>query len=210
MFKRRGIENFWNLQFLTKFIESEDAFIAGGCFKNLISNQPVKDVDIYFTSSTAFDKAVASFTSKCERVDAVPAQFTPSYQNDRVIAFNHIETGIRVELIRSIFGTPEQIIGIFDFTVTKFALFLEKDEDTQALIPKIIHHEDFFEHLHTKRLVIDDQLPFPVSSFERSYKYRDYGFKLCRESKMKLVMAIRELPTVSDDDFQASLYAGFD
>ena len=37
---------------------------------------------------------------------------------------------------------------------------------------KLLYHEKFFEHLHMKRLVIDENIPFPVSTWERSYKYK--------------------------------------
>ena len=67
------------------------------------------------------------------------------------------------------------------------------DEDNYLLQFRILHHDDFFEHLQTKRLVIDDALNFPISSFERSYRYRDKGYKLCRESKNKLLKCINEL-----------------
>lgn len=30
---------------------------------------------------------------------------------------------------------------------------------------KLLYHEKFFEHLHMKRLVIDENIPFPVSTW---------------------------------------------
>lgn len=50
---------------------------------------------------------------------------------------------------------------------------------------KLLYHEKFFEHLHMKRLVIDENIPFPVSTWERSYRYKGYGYNMCRETKKK-------------------------
>ncbi len=68
----------------------------------------------------------------------------------------------------------------------------------------------FFEHLQMNRLVIDNLILFPVSTFERSYKYRDYGFRLCKESRIKLLQAINEQEFIDEADFIASLYNGLD
>lgn len=56
---------------------------------------------------------------------------------------------------------------------------------------KLLYHEKFFEHLHMKRLVIDENIPFPVSTWERSYRYKGYGYNMCRETKKKLLQAIK-------------------
>lgn len=198
-FKERGIENFWSLTFLEKYMTLTGGFIAGGCFKNLLSNQTIKDIDVYFETESQFNQAV----HKCdEKVNS--GKLRISYENERVKAYVDIRTDIRIELIRTLFGSPKEIISKFDFTITKFTLFKENDE------LKIIHHNDFFEHLNMKRLVIDDLLLFPISTFERTYKYRDYGYKLCKESKVKLVKAINDQPLIDDNSFNQSFYAGLD
>lgn len=198
-FKERGIENFWSLTFLEKYMTLTGGFIAGGCFKNLLSNQTIKDIDVYFETESQFNQAV----HKCdEKVNS--GELRISYENERVKAYVDIRTDIRIELIRTLFGSPKEIISKFDFTITKFTLFKENDE------LKIIHHNDFFEHLNMKRLIIDDLLLFPVSTFERTYKYRDYGYKLCKESKIKLVKAINDQPLIDDNSFNQSFYAGLD
>lgn len=198
-FKERGIENFWSLTFLEKYMTLTGGFIAGGCFKNLLSNQTIKDIDVYFETESQFNQAV----HKCdEKVNS--GELRISYENERVKAYVDIRTDIRIELIRTLFGSPKEIISKFDFTITKFTLFKENYE------LKIIHHNDFFEHLNMKRLVIDDLLLFPISTFERTYKYRDYGYKLCKESKVKLVKAINDQPLIDDNSFNQSFYAGLD
>lgn len=198
-FRERGIENFLPLSFLDKYITLTGGFIAGGCFKNLLSSKEVKDIDIYFENELAFDAAV----NRCKNAVRM-GTLLDSYENQKVIAFTDVETNIRIELVRSVFGVPEEIINVFDFTVTKFALFKKEGK----LI--IIHHVDFFEHLSMKRLVIDNLMVLPVSTFERTYKYRDYGYKLCQESKIKLVTALNQMTLTSADLFARSFYDGLD
>lgn len=196
---KRGIENFWKLSFLEKFIQLTNGFIAGGCFKNILSDEPIKDIDVYFRTPQDFDEAVKTCNKQVE-----DGLLKLSYENERVIAFVDLQSDIRIELIYTIYGSPEDVISQFDFTITKFVLYSEDQE------LEIIHHNDFFEHLSMKRLVIDDLLLFPVSTFERSYKYRDYGYKLCKESRMKLVKSLNSLPVVNEADFIQSFYAGLD
>lgn len=203
MYKTRGIENFWSLAFLDQFMFGHKGFIAGGCFKNILTDKKVKDIDIYFESNDDFKRAVNYFKKLVNE-----RKYRPSYQNNKVEAFVCLSNGVRVELIKSIFGNPEEVINQFDFTVTKFAYYkIQNDDDVEY---KIIHHNDFFEHLQMNRLVIDNLLLFPVSTFERSYKYRDYGFRLCKESRIKLLQAINEQEFIDENDFIASLYNGLD
>ena len=75
---------------------------------------------------------------------------------------------------------------------------------------EVMYHEDYFEHLQMKRLVIDDGIPFPVSTFNRSYKYQSYGYGLCKESKIKLITSLREIDVLNEDELGKSLYEGKD
>lgn len=72
-----------------------------------------------------------------------------------------------------------------------------------------MYNDKFFEHLHLKRLVIDNEIPFPMSTFERVLRYAKYGYFPCKETKLKLVKALNEL---SDKEIEVpeSLYDGWD
>lgn len=56
-------ENFWFLRFLGQYMQGHKGFIAGGCFKNILSREKVKDVDIFFHNQSDFDEAVAHFNT---------------------------------------------------------------------------------------------------------------------------------------------------
>ena len=44
-----------------------------------------------------------------------------------------------------------------------------------------------------KRLVTDGNIPYPMSTFERMLRYAKYGYFPCRETKLKIIKALRDL-----------------
>jgi hypothetical protein len=173
-------------------------FIAGGCFKNIFTNQKIKDVDIFFERIEDWNEALNYYKSQTQ-------DFSFVYENDNATGFKHIKSNQKLEIIKSRFGKPEELIRNFDFTIAKFAYY--KDTSNDDVEYKFIYHPDFFEHLTLKKLVMDESSLFPVNTFERSYKYQRYGFGMCRETKQKL---LKLLQGANVDDIGSSLYFGFD
>lgn len=201
---KSGPEHIFLLRQLDKFMTNHKGFIAGGCFKNLFNQEKIKDVDVFFRCVEDWQDAVDTFNSD--------EKFTAAYSSENVRAYRHTDSGIPVELVRSTFGTPEEIISKFDFSVTKFAYYKEQDKDddgNEVLQYKAVYHPQFFEHLHLKRLIIDDQILKPMNAFNRVLKYRHYGFVPCVETKLKLINAIRRLPE-SEVLVPTNFYEGFD
>ena len=241
MFIKESRDNYWMLNWLDQFMIGHKGFICGGCFKNIFNKEKVKDLDIFFPSRTDFDDAVEYYDSKTAGywIDGDPddelsedkAEYRFLYENKNVKAYIHKKTGVRIELCCKIFGTAEDILNQFDFTIVKFAyykeevedetgaevenpfhddLYEDEDEDIETHIEyRILVHDKFFEHLHMKRLVTDDKIPFPMSTFERAFRYAKYGYFPCKETKMKMARAIKEL---SDEQLEVSesLYDGMD
>lgn len=215
-----------------KYLTGHKGHIAGGVFKNIFQKERFKDVDIFFQSESDWKEAVAYYKGNEEYELEVEAK--------NFISFKEISTGVRVELIGysttekpetslfgdddsldsisdvieihrgddelELYGTPEETLSSFDFTVTKFAVYRTSDDEFEVL-----YHEKFFEHLHLKRLIIDDSLVRPFSTFERTLRYTGYGYKMCRESKAALIQAIlNEGELGSIEQISASLYDGMD
>jgi len=142
-----------------------------------------------------------------------------TYENNNAIGYRSQGASYWFDLIKGRCGTPDQILDMFDFTVTKFALYRDTKVSNNVIYVddlkfdivepeyKVIYHPKFFEHLVTKKLVIDDQLLFPISTFNRTYRYRDYGYHLCRESKIKL---LTELKNVEDVIINSDMYEALD
>lgn len=58
-------------------------------------------------------------------------------------------------------------------------------------------------------VVIDKDIPFPMSTFERMLRYAKYGYFPCKETKMKIINALRDL-TDEQVELSESLYDGMD
>lgn len=201
-------ENFWKMRFLDKYMQGHRGFIAGGCFKNILSNEQVKDIDIFFESQEDFQDAVNYYN---ELIESGNSKWKFKYRNDKACAFQEEGSKIWIELVESVFGHPEEILEAFDFTVSKFAYYKKAIilEESDGVEYALLYHKDFFEHLHQKRLVIDNMIPFPISTWERSYRYKGYGFNMCRETKKKLLAAIRQT-NENDEGLSFYLQGGWD
>lgn len=224
-------DNYYMLNWLDEFMVGHKGFICGGCFKNIFNNEKVKDLDIFFKCLKDCDEAKEYFDSMTddaieEAVSEEKAEYKFLYENENVKAYIHKKTGVRIELCNKIFGTAEQIIIQFDFSITKFAYYkAEVEDETGAEVEekpfendskaethieyRVIYDDKFFEHLHLKRLVIDDKIPFPMSTFERMLRYAKYGYFPCRETKLKLIRALNELNS-REIEVSESLYKGWD
>lgn len=238
MLVERDRGNFWMMNWLDQYMAGHKGFIAGGCFKNIFCKEKVKDIDIFFESLTDYEEAVNYFDSMTpgyEGDDKREEEYIFHYQNDKVKAYKNTKTGIRVELCKAVFGTAEEVISQFDFTIAKFAYYKAEVEDkTEAAFEpfdfdgmeelaefhiekkpethieyKIVCDENFFEHLHLKRLVTDDKILFPMSTFDRMIRYIGYGYRPCKETKVKIATAIHDL---SEQEIVTgeSLYDGMD
>ena len=195
-FKMQPSFNYVELKVLQKYIKNTRGFVAGGCFKDLFSGKITRDIDIFFENEKDYNEALTLYSTK-KNIKWI-------YENDNCTGYRDVKNNIGVELIKSIFGTPEVVISQFDFTIVKAAYVNSLEDDETSFI----YHHDFFEHLTLKRLVIDEEMPRAVATLNRTWKYAKYGFGLCRESKLKLTNAIIEKGVV--DDINGDLYFGFD
>ncbi len=189
--------------------------------------------DDYWDAVNYFD----SMTPGYEGDDKREEEYAFHYENEKVKAYKNNETGIRIELCRAVFGTAKEVIAKFDFTITKFAYYKAEIEDSSSseieepfafdgmeelaeffensvqpethIEYKIVCDESFFEHLHLKRLVTDDEILYPLSTFDRMIRYIGYGYKPCRETKLKIAQAIHGL-TEQEVNVGESLYDGLD
>lgn len=193
----KGNDSFFKCRKLDPYMSNHKGFIAGGCFKDIFSNKKFRDIDIFFETNEDFNEAL-NFYRKNE-------DYLFVYENDNAICFSNKNTKKKIELVRSRFCSVEEMLRGFDFTIVKFAYYKEVDGDSTEW--KYMYHPSFFEDLTNKKLVIDETSSFPINTFERTYKYRKYGFGMCRETKQKL---IELLQGANVNDLGRDLYFGFD
>lgn len=153
----------------------DGAFFAGGFAKHLFEGKAPRDLDVFFESRDHFERF---------RDHMLEDGWETTFTRDNATGVS--DGNVNIDLVTRVFGTPEEIIGNFDFTVTKFALY-RNGEAFEA-----VFHPAFFEHFALRRLVIDDRLVAPISTFQRMGKYARYGYEMCRESKVRLLMSIRD------------------
>ena len=195
-------ETFFRLNKLDNYMSGHKGFIAGGVFKNIFNDEPIRDVDIFFQTKEDFDGGVDYFKKHKD--------WGKSYENNNCIAFYHKTNKISIELVKRFFLSPQEVIDMFDFSIVRAAYFKQENEDG-GINYKFIYVDRFFEDLHQKKLVIDidfDKIPMPANTFDRAFKYQRYGYNLCRESKVKLIEALRAIQ--GEVDFNRSLYFGID
>lgn len=163
---------------------------------------------MFFRDSADLHRAILYFKEH-------PDEYTPGYENKNVESFIHARSGIRIECVKRIFGSPKEILDQFDFTISKFAYEIEaepneEDDGGWVYTDRILYHPKFFEHLLMKRLVVDDAMPYPVSTFNRTYKYAASGFFPCHETKLTILRAVNQIDFVEDALLSRSLYEGHD
>ncbi len=201
-FNSKPAFNYVELNGLQEYVKGTKGFIAGGCFKDLFRGKKLRDIDIFFENETDYEKAVKKYNKKCS---VKTSKLKKIYTNDNCTGYRDIKKKINIELIKSIFGTPQAVIEQFDFTIVKAAYFNPPSDEQEI---QFLYHPDFFEHLMLKRLVIDEGMPKAVATLNRTLKYTKYGFGLCRESKIKLTNEVIEKGVV--EDINGDLYFGFD
>lgn len=193
---------FPQVRFLDIYMAGHNGYIAGGCFKSIFENKRIKDLDIFFQNEIDFSKANLYFKGN-DDYDLV-------YENDKAVSYRNKKTLIRIELIRKTYGTPEEMLAKFDFSISKFAYIKREttnEDGSKSFSYNCFFHADYFEHIICKKLVLEKDIIFPVSTFERVLRYTGYGYKLCRESKENLLNALAEADM---SDLSLSLYDGID
>lgn len=176
------------------------SIIGGGCFKNIYLREKLKDIDIFFSDKKQFDTAYTYCTSNNDR-------FSFIYENKNCVCFYDKHNKLKIELIRSVFLLPTDLLDRFDFTVVKYLIFEGLDNEEKDTIFEM-YHESFFEHLMMKKLVIESSNLLPTFTLERCFRYYKYGYNLCVDSKLTLINAIRN--SENTIELTNNFYGGLD
>jgi tRNA nucleotidyltransferase/poly(A) polymerase len=156
-----------------------ECWVAGGAVRDYFTvGHITSDVDVFFKNKTDFDAAF----SKLSEIQK------PSYSDDRIANF-YIQKR-KIQLIQShFFDSPEESIKSFDFTVCCAAV----DRN------QVYTHETFFIDLSRRRLVIN-ALPYPLSTLERLQKYIKRGYTICNGGLLELARGIQGLELDNDSE----------
>ena len=162
---------------LKTLLRNNKSFVAGGCFKNILKQEAPRDIDVFFHTAADFDESLAEFMKS--------THYIQEHRNPRSVGFRHKTHDLLIDLVCYRYGTPEEILTSFDFTVVKFAYFLRDGEY------RVIHHVNFEKHLEEKKL---ETYTDPVNVdkfFNRVLRYNTYGYNVTRGLKRRMFRAIR-------------------
>lgn len=193
---KADLNEFPKLKCLTKHLVCKDSVIAGGCFKNLFEDRKPKDLDVFFLSEKAKQDYNAFLTKQAVK---------KLHESDKDKTFDF--SNQKVDVIDMTYGSVKQILKTFDFTIVKFALYCSKwSDDEEDRKYEVMFHHQYFEHLMQKKLVIDEPLQWPLSTFDRFCRYMHYGYKPCMKTKQKLLFQITDSLAPASDDSETADY----
>jgi len=162
---------------LKTLLRNNTSFVAGGCFKNILKQEAPRDIDVFFHSEKDYSLMLGEFAS------------SPHYIQERVtkrsVAFRHKTHDLLIDLVCYRYGTPEEILDSFDFTVVKFAYFLR---DGQY---KVLRHVNFEKHLEEKKLETYTNPDNVDKFFNRVLRYNAYGYNVTKNLKRRMFRSIR-------------------
>jgi hypothetical protein len=165
---------------LIPYLKNTSGFIAGGVFKDVFLSSDFRDLDIFFENINEFRISINKLKNDL--------QFIKTYSNQNAVGIYDNTNKINIDLVTKKFGNPKQILDSFDFSVSKFSLFRDKNNEF-----KVIYHQYFFEDLATKSLRFNIETVNPVAQLSRVIKYSGYGFKINKLDFLRLMQQINEL-----------------
>lgn len=194
------------------FISMNNGFIAGGAlrhvFKKAIDHlhkmneeinistinktfetvtfiNDVKDVDIFFHSQEDFDNALKSFST------VFASEIETLYKTDNSIGISISWDTPVLDLVRRNFGTVDEILNNFDFTITQCALYRKEKEYF------LTFSEDFLNDLTNSNLRYShdaqNKKVQPYNPIERAMRYIRYGYTVDDQTAMQVIACTLDL-----------------
>lgn len=173
------------IEFANFILQATPGIIAGGVFRELfdftddgeikvktmgdLQNERSKDVDIFFRNEEDFNNSKNIVSSSRTNL--------PAYNGVRSMGIGIPLPGkklssrmIQLDLVHKYFGSPEQILDGFDFTVSQCALYREDDSFY------LMYGKDFKNHLQNNILEYAGKPEKSGNIIERMMRYTSYGF----------------------------------
>lgn len=169
----------------------ENAFFAGGCLRDLMINQVPKDYDIYFFNTADVEKVKAYFKANRLNVEETSLNnynLTLQYKGQPVI----------FQFITLMTGSPESVIGGFDFTMN-MNYYVFSTEETR------IHQDVGDLRLHPGPNIIR-----PIHALCRVTKFLGRGYTISHRELVELAEKAvgHQIPQATKDDQLNHLISG--
>lgn len=180
-FMKVGVERgFEQIKDIYQIATREGAFIAGGYVRYMCSLNskpaPADDVDVFPTDAETVDRVFKALRRELG--------YRTDRQSDVAYTLSHYQSDKpTVQIIKPIergglktFGTLEEIIGSFDFTVVRIGLMSE----SVALADECFLNDEFFKELNVRTINT------PIAVVLRAQKYAAKGYTMSPIEFLKL------------------------
>ena len=165
--------------------------IAGGAPLSVFTKTEVNDYDLYFFTKKDHDIFVRNVCKD---------RATILQESKRATTWNR--SGVTFQTIK-LFGTPEEIFQMFDYTVCMVAAVVSLDaEDASKDKVEFVFHERFWQDVASRSLIFNPKTAYPINSLFRVQKYKEKGFKINTVELLKLGFAISNLNIKTIDDIK--------
>ncbi len=184
----------------------ENIIVAGGFLRAYYAGETPSDLDLYFRNNEDLIKT---------KMELEENEWVEIFKTNRAITFK--KNGRLIQLISYLYGEPEQVINLFDFTISCAAMTItrheiedENFEDTRIeLHGHLTLHDDFFENLSGRTLEFIGT-PLPLNSLQRAFKFVKRGYSICDENIVKIAEAIFRQVDFNDEGKLEEHLAGID
>jgi len=171
---------------ILEYVSENNGFVAGGAVRGVFTSDHVNDLDIFFKDAKDFNKD-GQFDNGFETQEDGGHKIL-FYKTDVAWThkpeFRHQKLPLH-QMICAVFGSPEEVIKQFDFTMSMAAWIPQTGE--------FIMDEYFLKHCSQKRLVFNINAQYPICSMWRAVKFIKRGWKLPAIDCIKLALKINNL-----------------
>jgi hypothetical protein len=156
--------------------------LAGGTINSIYSGRSINDLDFYLRDETKLQDAIAYMESVFGK---------PVYKSDNALTYKRAsgKNEYEVQLITRFYGTPEEILNTFDFTIVQGCY----DFQTESFVLD----ENFLTDIAKRVLRYSNNSRYPLCALIRTKKYKDRGYVLPNSTIIAIAFALNRVDMTS-------------
>lgn len=171
---------------ILEYVKEHHGFIAGGAIRAVFTSDHISDIDIFFYDPTdfnaggVFEEGIDTGSTEGYRIMFLKTDVAWTHKPENEYAKYPLQ-----QMICAVYGSPEDVIKKFDFTMCMAAW--------NPVSRDFIMDQYFLKHCAQKRLVFNVNVDYPICSLWRAAKFIKRGWKLPAVDCIKLALKINKL-----------------
>lgn len=157
--------------------------VCGGFIRDFFAREKPNDMDLFFAHQDAYDECSSKIQKGSNVRRVVETERALTVLRDR-------ENKIQLIKPAFSFGSVNQILSKFDFTVCAAGVSFDETED--GIDKMFCYHPDFFEHLASKKLVYMGNM-LPVTTVYRAMRFVKRGYDIDTKQFLKIIRDVVNL-----------------